>query len=341
MVKRLRHIFVSSREILFQIILHAVVFLFYSFEQRAPHIEAYKVAYFFFYAFATFIINYILLPRFYYEKKHVQFFLLLLAVIAGVILFEELVLEQIFFPDTRAIGFPGVFFTLVQVMPVITILVGFKFGWDALVKQREVNMLRAAVQDSELQYLKSQINPHFLFNNLHNLYAYAIENSPKTPDIILELSGVLRYMLYECREKYVQLSKEVAHLDNFVKLNELQIEDRGQVSFTTQNIRAGYQIAPLILIVFVENAFKHSTASQANQIVIDISVELSEAGVLHFICKNTYQEQSNTDNLTKGIGLENVKKRLQLLYPEAHQLNIKKQDETYEVRLSVDLKKHV
>lgn len=338
-MSKLRSLWTAYREVLFQIVLHGLVFIFYSFDRNQPQIQTYQVVFFLNYAVAAFIINYALLPRFFYRKRYFYYFTLVAVTIVLVILIEEFVLEKIYFPDWRGRYFPGVFYTLTDVLPVIAILSGFKFGWDALGKQREVDELKAAVQESELQFLKSQINPHFLFNNLHNLYAYAVEHSPKTPEIIIELSGVLRYMLYECREKYVPLSKEVAQLENFVKLNELQIEDRGEVSFSARNIRAGYQIAPLILIVFVENAFKHTTASQIKDIYIDIQIELSESGILEFWSRNSFQAQSNTENLTRGIGLENVKKRLRLLYPDAHRLDIRKGENLYEVHLTIDLHK--
>ena len=146
-------------------------------------------------------------------------------------------------------------------------------------------------------------------------------------------------MLYECKEKYVPLEKEVAQLENFINLNEMQIEERGIVKFTAQNIETGYLIAPLILIVFIENAFKHSTASQTDEISIDVNVKMSESGILEFVCTNSFRPQSNTNSLSQGIGLENVKKRLQLIYPDAHQLNIKKTENQYEVHLSIELNK--
>jgi len=329
--------FISSKELLFQVVLHLVVLFFYAYHQHDRIIEGYKVVFFLNYLIATSLVSYWLLPHFFYSKKYLSFFLYFTLIVAGVILIEELVLEKIFFPDTRGAKFPGVLFSLLDVLPIISILSGFKFAWDALNKQREVEDLKATVQESELQFLKSQINPHFLFNNLNNLYSYAIENSPKTPTIILELSGVLRYMLYECKEQFVPLAKEIEQLKNFTQLNELQIEDRGVIQFETQNIQSHYQIAPLILIVFIENAFKHSQASQSEDIFISINIELSNRGRLHFTCKNNYQPLANTQDLANGIGLENVKKRLQLLYPNTHDLDIQKTDLRYEVRLSMQL----
>ncbi len=332
---------ISAKELVFRVVLNILVFIFYSFDKRHPEIEFHQVLFYLNYAFVAFLINFFFLPRIFYKKKYILFAILLTIVTTIAILVEEFVLEQIYFPDTRGLQFAGVFYTLINGMPVITILSGFKFAWDALLKQREVDNLKAMVKESELQFLKSQINPHFLFNNLNNLYAYAIENSPKTPDIILELSAVLRYMLYECKEEYVPLVKEVELIENYLRLNELQIEERGKVKFTQHNIKEGYKIAPLILIVFIENAHKHSTASLTKDIVIDVNIQLTEDGTLKFRCKNTYQQQSNTDNLSQGIGLENVKKRLQLLYPDAYQLNIVKSEKLYEVFLSLNLVKTV
>lgn len=289
------------------------------------------------YAVAAFVINYFLLPRFLYRRKPLRFIVYAVAVIAVVILLEEGVIEQVYFPDTRGQRFLGVFFSLWGVLPVIAILSGAKFAWDALVKQGEVDELKATIQESELQFLKSQINPHFLFNNLNNLYSYAIAQSPKTPAIILELSSVLRYMLYECREEFVPLSKEVAQLKNFTQLSELQIEERGTVTFTTELIQDNFRIAPLILIVFIENAFKHSQAGQSDNIRVEIDIRLSDDGELNFLCKNNFQPTSDTTDISHGIGLANVRKRLQLLYPDAHQLTIQETDRQYEVHLSMQL----
>ena len=252
---------------------------------------------------------------------------------------EEQVLEQIFFPNTRrASRFPGIFVTLFDVLPVITILSGFKFAWDAIGKQGQVEELQAAVKESELQFLKSQINPHFLFNNLNNLYSYAISKSPKTPEIILHLSAVLRYMLYECKERFVPLSKEIDQLENFTNLYQLQIEDRGKVLFSSESIGFSHKIAPLILVVFIENAFKHSQASQADNIAIDIHIAL-KGDILHFRCKNNFLPVPTAGNKTEGIGLKNVKKRLELLYPSTHYLRIKETEDSYEVFLTMELEK--
>ncbi|NAS10586.1 sensor histidine kinase [Poritiphilus flavus] len=339
MISRIKGMDSSWKEVFFQVLLHVVLFIFYSFDKEEPGIEEYQIALFLNYAIGALIINYLFIPRLYYKKKYLLFVLASALVVGTIIITEEFVLEQIYFPDTRGTQFQGVIYGLLDVMPVIIILSGFKFAWDASKKQTELEALRVSAHESELQFLKSQINPHFLFNNLNNLYSYAIENSPKTPSIILELSSVLRYMLYDCKERYVPLSKEIEHLQNFTKLHQLQIENRGQVEFKTDNNSSGYAIAPLILSVFLENAFKHSTASQSKGICIKVALLIDQKGLLAFQCRNTFETQTNTEDVPHGIGLLNVKKRLNLLYPEQHKLHIESQKDLYSVDLSMQLKR--
>lgn len=338
MAQKLSFLNNTSKEVVFQILLHIVLFLFFSFDKNEPSIQEFKIVAFLNYALGAFIINYVFLPRFFYKKKYLFFFLSLTIIIIAIIMIEELVLEAVYYPDTRGKHFPGIVYSLLDVMPVIMILAGFKFAWDASKKQLEVDELRSSIKESELQFLKSQINPHFLFNNLNNLYSYAMVQSPKTPSIILELSSVLRYMLYDCKEKFVALAKEIEHLKNFTKLNELQIEERGKITFQAENFNTGYRIAPLILMVFIENAFKHSTASQTKGITIDVLIKVSDMGMLVFECKNSFQHVTNTNSLSNGIGLQNVKKRLQILYPQAHELHILEKDGMYSVVLKMQLK---
>jgi len=327
-----------NKEILFQIVFHLVVFVFYSFERNHSGIAAYKYAYFLNYAITAAIINYVCLPVF-YKRKNAFIFVGLVAIsILASALVEEFILEKIFFTGKRAETIK-LFWAFIDIIPVVAILSGVKFGWDAIMKQKEVDKLEQVVKESELQFLRSQINPHFLFNNLNNLYSYALEGSPKTPEIILELSGLLRYMLYECKEDFVPLAKEIDQLKNFVNLNELQIEDRGRVRLNVKGGNESYKIAPLIMMVFVENAFKHSQSSQSSDIEIDINIHLQNDGKLHFNCINTYCDIANNANLAQGIGLENVKKRLELVYPNAYKLILNDEIEKYVVDLVIDLNK--
>ncbi len=295
-----------------------------------------RLVFLFNYLMAALVINYVLLSKYYYKGKYLQFAIGIVVVIIGCVLIEELVLEKIFFPDTRGSRFTGVLFNFIRMIPMIMLFVGSKFAWDAQRKERELAQLKGAINDSQLQFLKSQINPHFLFNSLNNLYSYALEKSEKTPGIILELSSLLRYMLYDCRESYVPLDKEAKYIHDFIKLQSLQIEDRGDVTFTSSGNFKGRVIAPLILIVFIENCFKHSTSSQSDKIKIAIDLTLDN-DVVYLKCQNTHAKSSNTNNLAQGIGLENVKKRLALMYPDKHKLRINDSEDVYTVDLKINI----
>jgi two-component system LytT family sensor kinase len=331
----------SKWEIPFQAILHLTVFFIFAIDANREHgeppkIEQFEVVFFINYTMAAAFINYKLLPQFLYQRKFWQFFSLLVLLIIGAILIEELILERIYFPDYRGKRFGKIIYTLADVLPIIIILSGLKLAWDIMRKQLQMEELKASVEESELRFLKSQLNPHFLFNNLNNLYSYALENSPKTPQIILEMSDVLRYMLYECKNEFVPLIKETAQLENVIRLYEMQIEGRGKVRFDISGMPTNHlQIAPLILMVFVENAFKHS-AKQAENIDINILITLNQKE-LYFECTNGLEAGDSGNSTESGIGLVNVKKRLEFLYPNAHTLTIEQVDCQYRVRLSMSL----
>lgn len=326
----------SIQEFGFQSIVHVLVFLFYAVDRRNPQIEVSQVVFYIHLAIHANVIGYYLIPKFLYPKKYLAFGLSILASLAIAMFVEELVLEKIYFPDTRGTKFLGVFYTLMSIVPVVSVLVGFKFAWNLIKSQKEIDSLKILVRESELAFLKSQINPHFLFNTMNNLYAHAIENSPKTPQIILDLSAVLRYMLYDCKAERVSISQEVKHLEEFVKISKMQIENRGNASFKHGISEGQYELAPLILIVFIENAFKHSTSSLADDIKITIDLKVDSKGILTFHCINNFAKEHT--QTAGGIGMENVRKRLNLIYPDQHSLEIRQdQVPSYEIFLTIDL----
>lgn len=328
---------IYSPEVWVQVGLALIFFLGNSFRRYGFEFDGLRVLLYFNYLAAAFVINYFLLQKFFYQKQFFRFAIGVVLVLLVMILIEELVLEPWLFAGTRrAARFPGIVYSLMYVVPMLMVFVGFKAVWDMQRKQTELEQLKSAIGQSQLQFLKSQINPHFLFNNLNNLYSYSLESSPKVPKIILELSSLLRYMLYDCQEEKVLLSKEIEFLENFVRLQELQIEERGNVTFNVSGIPSNKRIAPLILIVFIENCFKHSTASQSDLISVSIALTIDN-DTLTLNCTNSFSPDGNTNQLASGIGLENVKKRLALLYPNAHNLSISKREKEYEANLILNL----
>lgn len=172
--------------------------------------------------------------------------------------------------------------------------------------------------NAELAFLKSQINPHFLFNSLNNIYSLAYQKSEKTPDAILKLSGIMRYMLYETNEDTVLLEEEVSYLENYIDLQRLRTKDEVYVDLQISIDREDYRVMPLLLMSFLENAFKHGVATNAEKpIRIVIAVQ---DGRLHFKTENL-KSQLNKDQ-TRGVGLANLRRRLELRYPEKHSINI-------------------
>lgn len=194
-------------------------------------------------------------------------------------------------------------------------------------------------QEAELQLLKGQLNPHFLFNTLNNLYGLAVTKSDKLPDLMLKLSDLLRYGLYDTQAQWVPLSSEVQYIQNYITLEKLRLEERTLIDFELEGQIDQQRIAPMLLIVFLENAFKHFGAAAGQLPQIKIKFTIKET-VLHFSCYNTKDDQiteSPREQNTSGIGLANVRKRLDLLYPKRHQLGIQNETSSFRVFLELQL----
>lgn len=326
----------ANREYLYLGIFIALLIFLDIFDRNEPGLQWHKIAYKLNYIGAALFVNYYLLPRYFYSKKYGAFTIGFLIILIAVVVVDEYFVEWLFYRNSPRYENVLFFITLIKSLPTILLIIGFKFAWDSIQKQQKIDSLKRMVAESELQFLNSQINPHFLFNNLNNLYAYALDNSPKTPEIILQLSSILRFMLYDCRDKTVLLSKELDNLNDYVQLSELQLEEKGGVTFNIEGNPGELRIAPLILIVFVENAFKHAPASQLSNVKITISIKIID-NTLKFVCENNYSDETNTNNLSKGIGLKNVKERLDLSYADKHKLNIESNKNWYKVFLEIDL----
>ncbi|WP_235298364.1 sensor histidine kinase [Portibacter marinus] len=192
--------------------------------------------------------------------------------------------------------------------------------------------------ESELNFLKSQINPHFLFNTLNNLYALTLKKSDQAPEIVLKLSEMMRYMLYECNEERVPLRKEVNYLENYLELEKLRQKKNIKIDFLVSGLIKDQKIAPLLFIPFLENSFKHGLSNQLSGGYVKILMKISENDV-HFSIDNSKAESAPNPNGKKsgGIGLVNVKRRLNLLYPDSHELSIKDSPNNYCIDLKIKL----
>ncbi|HET6557517.1 MAG TPA: histidine kinase, partial [Prolixibacteraceae bacterium] len=192
---------------------------------------------------------------------------------------------------------------------------------------------------AELQLLKAQLHPHFLFNTLNNLYAHTLEASPKSPEIVMKLSELLRFMIYESNTPKIPLTKEIKLLQSYITLEELRYGDRLDMSVTITGDVGKYQIAPFLLLPFLENAFKHGTSKQLDQCWISLNISMDDS-VIYFKLVNSvepvkWEEQAKMG----GLGLLNVKRRLELLYKDKHRFETKKQEDVFVVDLEVNLEK--
>ena len=188
--------------------------------------------------------------------------------------------------------------------------------------------------ESELKMLKFQVNPHFLFNTLNNIHTLVYKKSERAPEAILKLSSLMRYMLYETEGNRVSLAKELEYLQNFVELQKLRLAANQQVAFIVEGNPNGHEIAPLLLVPFIENAFKHG-ARASKDTLIEVVVKVMD-GVLTFSCTNDYWNNAQSE-VNSGIGQANVKKRLELLYSGCYQLNVETQNDKYSVNLTLSL----
>jgi len=205
--------------------------------------------------------------------------------------------------------------------------------------QRERQLLETQTMQSELRFLKSQINPHFLFNTLNNLYALTLKKSDEAPEIVIKLSEMMRYMLYECNEKRVPLRKEVNYLRNYLDLERLRQGRNISISFDVEGQMTDQQIAPLMFIPFLENSFKHGLNHQITQGFVHILLQV-EAQHVHFYIENSKPDTPPSPDKRRsgGIGLVNVRRRLDLLYPGQYELFIEDKPKSYAVNLEIDLK---
>jgi len=208
-----------------------------------------------------------------------------------------------------------------------------KFAVDWFSNERIQRHLESERKDMELQFLKSQLNPHFLFNSLNNIYSLAYQKSDRTADAILKLSEIMRYMIYESNDSWVSLDKEVQYVESYVELQKLRFKDGASVEISVNGEIDGQKIVPLILISFVENAFKHGVANDPTD-PIKINI-IANQKILHFSVTNK-KNGANKDAIG-GVGLNNVERRLQLLYPERYKLNIVNTPTHYTTELMLDL----
>lgn len=217
---------------------------------------------------------------------------------------------------------------------LVFLMGGFiRLTYSFIRNQNEKKALENANLNAELNFLKSQINPHFLFNTLNGIYAQAHEKSEQTEHTVLKLSELLRYVIYDSGEDMVPLSKDIQYINNYVDLQLIRLSSKVIINYNVKGEMEGYTIAPLLLISFIENAFKHGI-SYSRSSVIDISIEVFDKRLTLLVRNPVTASNSFADG---GLGLKNVKRRLELLYPGNYELDINQDEREYSVRLNLIL----
>ena len=226
------------------------------------------------------------------------------------------------------------FFTAIPPLVVSTLIVKSVL---LSAKNKESLELKNRMLEAETNALKAQINPHFLFNTLNNIYSLSQMRSDKTGTAIMNLSEILRFVTYESNQARVPLASEIKQIENFIELQYLKDDEHDNIKVNLDPIEGNYEIAPLLLIPFIENCFKHSGHEDKSEGWIKISLRVHE-DQLHLKCTNSVVRDDKPKDGTGGVGLDNVEKRLNLLYPDRHEIFIKEDRDQFEVDLKINLK---
>ena len=295
---------------------------------------------------AAYFLAYYQIPRLLQEKKYIQFALSFL--LSTVLLTFVYRINNVYIAETLA-GSPHpkesiprmiseFEYTVLSYFPRVYFF-AFIFLFIKTVKNRaavkhRMEILQREKATAELNFLKAQIHPHFLFNTLNNLYVLTLDKSDSAPDLVVRLSEMLDYMLYQCKEEKVGICKELELLKNYIDLEKLRYGDRLQLDVESNIDDPQTLIAPLILVSIVENAFKHGVSGTIKRAVIKVHLRVSE-GNIYFRVYNTKPSVTQRDsmNYKKGIGLKNVQRQLELIYPDQSTWKIEERDESYEINL--------
>ncbi|HVV53809.1 MAG TPA: histidine kinase [Mucilaginibacter sp.] len=227
----------------------------------------------------------------------------------------------------------------VDMMTTSALFVFFKLLKDQLIVQKRALQMEKEKAETELKLLKTQLNPHFLFNTLNNIYSLSLSSSPATSGSIARLADILDHILYRCNEQYVPLKAEISLIKNYIELEKLRYDKRLTVNFNA-DVEKEIDIAPLILLSLVENAFKHGASDDTGAPVIGIDLKANEKSFI-FIVSNTVTSQNNVSKTpgAERIGLNNLRRQLDLVYGEDYKLEVTRGDQHFTVQLAIQFKK--
>ncbi|MBP5724937.1 MAG: sensor histidine kinase [Bacteroidales bacterium] len=287
----------------------------------------------------------IILPYLFIKRRYLYYFVSVLA-LCGIFFFINDMLRPIVEkivavinvenPSIHVLEGPAMVFSRLFVF-FITVAASGMYGYSVQNAKRELVLKEMEKQQmaSKLQLLKSQLSPHFLFNAMNSLYSLSLKKSEDLPNAILTFSDLLRYNTYDSSEDFVDVEKEIEYLHNYIKIQKLRVAEGSTILFDEEiDKHASVKIAPMILVPFVENAFKHGRSAEGTvDIAIRICVTVSEIN----FCISNKIFASGTKDFAHGIGIQNVKTRLQLIYGPKHHLEIQETETEYNVALKITI----
>jgi LytS/YehU family sensor histidine kinase len=272
--------------------------------------------------------------------KYVIGLILLYGVYYGIHVFTFDILSDLVFPGYYLIAFYDhveLFKYFVVYIGITTLFILSKSWFDLIESRQELAEKEKEMIQNELKALRAQINPHFLFNSLNSIYSLALNKKENAPQVILKLSDVLRYMIYESNEAEVDLKKELLFIENYIDLQKLRTKDAKEVCLKVEGTIDDQKVIPLIFIVFIENAFKHGMKGDTKNQYVHIKFTI-ENNKLEFTAENNVGCIDEVeDGSFKGLGLENVKRRLELLYKGGYHLDISQSKKSFVVKLNLTL----
>ncbi|MBS0000249.1 MAG: histidine kinase [Cyclobacteriaceae bacterium] len=286
---------------------------------------------------------YALIPRF-LERQHYGIYgitlVLLFGVFYGIHVFTFDVLSKILFPDYFLITFYNYDDLLIYFAIYIgstTLFVLSRYWFEILDSKKKLAEAEKEKIHHELKSLKAQVNPHFLFNSLNTIYSLALKKSDNTAEVIVKLADVLRYIIYESNAEKVELQKELDFIKKYIDLQKLRTNAANAIQFTETGEIGSQMVAPLIFIVFIENAFKHGPKGDTENQFLHIRFDISTKDIVFLVENNLGKCAEIENNQFKGLGLENVRRRLELMYPGKHYLAISDNNDKFMIRLELQL----
>lgn len=267
--------------------------------------------------------------KYFVQKKFLTYGILTLLII-GFFGYTIDLLEKAVYPQMNSSTYGSIAICMLIYIGVKYLVIGSK-------QKFKLNELEAKQALAELELLKSQLNPHFLFNSLNSIYSLTLKNSPKSSEAVMLLSDLMRYILESSKKKSVPLKEELTFIENYIEFEKLRLGNNFTTSYMITGDTANLYIAPMILITFVENVFKHGVSTNISNNIHEINIEINK-NKMNFVCLNNIVLKNNElEKKENQTGIANVKRRLELIYPNQHTLTIEKINGKFQINLAVNL----